>query len=267
MRLAAALVAVLMLAVPARSQDLGSIDFPTSGSPAAQPLFIKGVLLMHSFEYDDAREAFVAAQQADPNFAMAYWGEAMTFNHPVWQRTSPDLARTALNKLAPLPDAKLEANEIARVWGGKSAVYTGAQAREETAKTELTRARIVHFAAHGLFDDDNPMFSQIVLATSRNSREDGTLQAWEMMRLDLNADLVVLSACETARGRIGAGEGLIGLGWAAFMAGSASTIVSQWKVDSQSTADLMIAFHRALQPDASGRRLGHSCCNAKSRIC
>ena len=85
---------------------LGSIDFPTSGSPAAQPLFIKGVLLMHSFEYDDAREAFVEAQKADPGFAMAYWGEAMTFNHPVWQRTSPELAKAALAKLGATPDAR-----------------------------------------------------------------------------------------------------------------------------------------------------------------
>ncbi len=82
------------------------IDFPTSGSPAAQPLFIKGVLLMHSFEYDDAREAFVEAQKADPAFAMAYWGEAMTFNHPVWQRTSPELAKAALAKFAATPEAR-----------------------------------------------------------------------------------------------------------------------------------------------------------------
>ena len=79
---------------------------PDLGIAAAQPLFIKGVLLMHSFEYDDAREAFVEAQKADPGFAMAYWGEAMTFNHAVWQRTSPDLAKAALAKLAPTPDAR-----------------------------------------------------------------------------------------------------------------------------------------------------------------
>ena len=104
----AALLALLALCLvaPAFAQDLGTIDFPTSGSPAAQPLFIKGVLLMHSFEYDDAREAFVEAQKADPNFAMAYWGEAMTFNHPVWQRTSPDLAKAALTKLAPTAEAR-----------------------------------------------------------------------------------------------------------------------------------------------------------------
>jgi tetratricopeptide (TPR) repeat protein len=88
------------------AQELGSIDFPTSGNAAAQPLFIRGVLLMHSFEYEDAREAFVEAQKADPGFAMAYWGEAMTFNHPVWQRTSPDLARAALAKLGATPDAR-----------------------------------------------------------------------------------------------------------------------------------------------------------------
>jgi tetratricopeptide (TPR) repeat protein len=108
MKQRAVLLALLAacVAFPAQSQDLGSIDFPTSGSPAAQPLFIKGVLLMHSFEYDDAREAFVAAQKADPGFAMAYWGEAMTFNHPVWQRTSPDLAKAALNKLGATPEAR-----------------------------------------------------------------------------------------------------------------------------------------------------------------
>src|ERR1700754_2984551 len=92
------LAAVLALTWPSttRSQELGIIDFPTSGNAVAQPLFIKGVLLMHSFEYDDAREAFVAAEKADPGFAMAYWGEAMTFNQAVWQRTSPDSAKAAL---------------------------------------------------------------------------------------------------------------------------------------------------------------------------
>src|SRR4029079_12463653 len=101
------LAAALALVVsPLKSQELGAIDFPTSGSPAAQPLFIKGVLLLHSFEYDDAREAFVEAEKADPAFAMAYWGQAMTFNQPVWQRSSPDLARAALNKLAPTAEGR-----------------------------------------------------------------------------------------------------------------------------------------------------------------
>jgi CHAT domain-containing protein len=67
-----------------------------------------------------------------------------------------------------------------------------------------------------------------------------------MMNLDLHADMVVLSACDTARGRYGAGEGVIGMSWALFIAGSPTTVVSQWKVDSASTTELMLDFHRSL---------------------
>ena len=102
-----AALTIASLNVRARQSELGSIDFPTSGAAAAQPAFLKGVLLMHSFEYDDAKEAFVEAQQADPGFAMAYWGEAMTYNHAVWQQTAPDLARAALARLAPTAEGRL----------------------------------------------------------------------------------------------------------------------------------------------------------------
>ncbi len=108
-RAALVLVAAFVLAsLHGRAQgELGSIDFPTSGSAAAQSAFLRGVLLMHSFEYDDAKEAFQEAQKADPGFAMAYWGEAMTYNHAVWQQTAPDLAKAALARLAPTSDARL----------------------------------------------------------------------------------------------------------------------------------------------------------------
>jgi CHAT domain-containing protein len=69
------------------------------------------------------------------------------------------------------------------------------------------------------------------------------------MNLELRADLVVLSACETARGRVSRGEGMIGLTWALFVAGAPTTVVSQWKVRSDSTAQLMIEFHRRLRSD------------------
>ena len=69
------------------------------------------------------------------------------------------------------------------------------------------------------------------------------------MNLNLNADMVVLSACETARGRIG--EGVIGMTWALFVAGSPTTVVSQWKVESASTTELMLEFHRALRAQNS----------------
>jgi CHAT domain-containing protein len=92
------------------------------------------------------------------------------------------------------------------------------------------------------------MYSQVVLAPSDQAGvEDGLLEAWEIMNLNLNADLVVLSACESGRGRIGAGEGIIGLSWALFVAGIPTTVVSQWKVESASTTTLMLEFHRNLR--------------------
>ena len=67
----------------------------------------------------------------------------------------------------------------------------------------------------------------------------------------MNSDLAVLSACETGRGRVGAGEGIIGLSWAFFVAGCPTTVVSQWKVESASTTELMLAFHRNLKKGQS----------------
>lgn len=86
--------------------QLGKIDFPTSGSAKAQPAFLQGVLWLHSFEYEEARSAFQQAEKADPGFAMAYWGEAMTYDHPVWTQQDLDAARAALNKLAPTPEGR-----------------------------------------------------------------------------------------------------------------------------------------------------------------
>lgn len=88
---------------PAAAGDLGSIDFPTSGAAAAQPDFRRGVLLLHSFEFKSARLAFQAAQKIDPGFAMAYWGEALTHNAPLWGLQDTQAARQALEKLGATP--------------------------------------------------------------------------------------------------------------------------------------------------------------------
>jgi len=104
-----------------------------------------------------------------------------------------------------------------------------------------------------VFDDASPMHSYVLLAQAKNNAvDDGLLEAREIMDLDLRADLVVLSACETARGHIGDGEGVIGLTWAFFVAGTPTTVVSQWQVDSSSTTALMLAFHRARLGPATG---------------
>jgi tetratricopeptide (TPR) repeat protein len=89
------------------ADDLGVIAFPNSGAEAAQKDFVRGVLLLHNFQYGDAAKAFQTAQQADPGFALAYWGEAMTYNHGLWMEQDLDKARAALAKLAPDAAARI----------------------------------------------------------------------------------------------------------------------------------------------------------------
>ena len=88
------------------SVDLGTTHFPTSGAPRAQRDFLRGLLLLHSFEYDAARRAFQAAERTDPNFAMAYWGEALTYNQTLWGEQDLDAARLALTNLAATPEQR-----------------------------------------------------------------------------------------------------------------------------------------------------------------
>jgi CHAT domain-containing protein len=150
--------------------------------------------------------------------------------------------------LEPLPEAERLVTVLGKVYvTNRSKIFVGSEAREETAKLETPKYRIVQFAAHGILNDVSPMYSHIVLAQkAENPAEDGLLEAWEMKDLNLNTDLVILSACETARGRVSSGEGVIGMSWALFIAGAPTTVASQWKVESSSTTELMLEFHRQL---------------------
>src|SRR6266699_1169112 len=85
----------------AQTPGLGTITFPNSGAATAQAPFIRGVLLLHSFEYQDAAQAFREAQRIDRGFALAYWGEALTYTHPVWDEQDRNAARAALQRLGP----------------------------------------------------------------------------------------------------------------------------------------------------------------------
>jgi CHAT domain-containing protein len=144
---------------------------------------------------------------------------------------------------------------LSQVYGaGRSKIYVRAEAREDRAKKEASTCRILQFATHGILDNTNPMYSRLVMSQSGvGEHEDGMLEAWEVMKLDLNAEMVVLSACDTARGRVAGGEGMIGLAWAFFVAGCPTMVVSQWSVEVNSTAELMVEFHKRLKPSFEGR--------------
>jgi len=186
----------------------------------------------------------------------AYGSETrlLAFGNPLVPKETPGRAgRTHRDaSLAPLPHAETEIRQIAALYGARnSRVHLRGDAREEVVKAEAGRYDVLHFATHGVLDDRNALYSRLVFSPPVSATEDGLLEAREIMRLDLRARLAVLSACETARGSVGAGEGLIGLSWALFVAGVPTTVVSQWNVDSSSTTGLMVDFHRNLRGSGS----------------
>jgi hypothetical protein len=115
------LLLLLLASLPARAADLGSLAFPTSAkNPEAQALFERGVAALHSFWYEEAADAFRAARALEPSFAMAYWGEAMSYNHPIWMEQDREAARAVLAKLP-----KDAGNAKEREWLSTLAVLYG----------------------------------------------------------------------------------------------------------------------------------------------
>ena len=164
--------------------------------------------------------------------------------------------------LAAIPEAGDEVRAIGRLFGpGASTVYVVDEALESRVKAEAPGYAIIHFATHGVIDDANPMYSHLLLARREGDREDGALEAREMMKMHLSAELVVLSACDTARGSVHAGEGLTGMAWALFAAGCPSVVASEWPVGSATTAVLMVNFYRKW---LAARAAGHPFAKAEA---
>jgi CHAT domain-containing protein len=160
-----------------------------------------------------------------------------------------------LQKLANLPGAETEANAIAKLLNTQAII--GASATKAAILPKLTSARIVHLATHGLLDDfklsgvpgalAERLPGSIALAPSGN--DNGLLTSSEIFDLKLNAELVVLSACDTGRGDI-RGDGVVGLSRSLISAGVSSILVSLWSVPDAPTASLMTEFYRQIQQNS-----------------
>lgn len=152
-------------------------------------------------------------------------------------------------ELRQLPYTRIEVNEIAALFpAAERRVFLGIDAHEQNVKAiPLDQYRYLHFAAHGIIDEDHPARSGIMLSVGARTNEDGMLQMNEVMRLKLNADLVTLSACRTGLGKLLNGEGMIGLTRSFLYAGAESVAVSLWSVNDIATASLMKSFYKYLQ--------------------
>ena len=162
-------IAILSLLATSAFAQFGEVSFANSGAEAAQPAFLKGLALLHDFEYSSAAESFREAQKIDPDFVMAYWGEAMTYTHPVWYQQDADAARAVLQRLGDRKaktdreNAYLQAIRILYGEGSKNErdnQYAGAMA-----------------ALHEKYPDDvdaTAFYAVALLGTSHNGRDTAT---------------------------------------------------------------------------------------------
>lgn len=180
------------------------------------------------------------------------------FGDSIYPRSAPDApadpeVRETLRRgwpLKPLPSSRKEVEAIAALYP-QAHVYLGPEATEEKAKSLGADSRLVHFACHGLLDERFPLNSALALTLPEHPAEgqdNGLLQAWEIFEsLRLDADLVTLSACDTALGKEMGGEGLVGLTRAFQYAGARSILASLWGVADDSTARFMKRFYGYLR--------------------
>jgi CHAT domain-containing protein/Tfp pilus assembly protein PilF len=201
-------------------------------------------------------------------YADPVYGDLEGAVREAWRSAFGELA-----KLPRLPHSRREVQQIARLYPAADVVLrVGQEAREERVKSgEAERARYVHFAAHGVLNENKPEYSGIVLTLGapsalatragetaqraeperagqrEESAEDGLLQVYEVFNLRLNAEVAVLSACETGLGKEVRGEGMVGLTRAFLYAGAEAVVVSLWKVMDPATAELMVRFYRHLR--------------------
>ena len=156
-------------------QDYGEVAFVNSGPAAAQSAFLHGLAQLHNFEYDDAAEYFRKAQQIAPDFALAYWGEAMTKNHPLWHEEDVRAARLILNRFGDTPAARLAKvrTEREKLYLQSVEVMFGEGAKDERDR----RYEAVLAELHRKFPDDvdaTSFYALSILGTAEHGRDFAT---------------------------------------------------------------------------------------------
>ena len=165
--LALMLVCIALITPLAQSRPaLGRVVFPNSGSSAAQADFLQGVAWLHSFMYEDAIDSFRAAQKIDPSFALAYWGEAMSFSQPLWFFEEVPQARAALAKLAPASDTRIAKAKTPREQGFMRAVEALFGPGEKAARHAAYAGVMSKLAAdHPADDEAQTLYALALMAT------------------------------------------------------------------------------------------------------
>lgn len=229
------------------------------------------------YEYS-ASLALLPPAGKKPKSQFIGYAPGYTKGGPVTERGEQNTCRELdASDFAELGNNQAEVSQITGLLGGQALL--GDKATEAHFKQHAAEARILHFAMHGFLNDCDPLYSGLVFCRPDEmvaggqdpalQGEDGFLHAYEIYNLSLNADLAVLSACNTGRGQLAKGEGVISLARAFKYAGCSNVMMSLWQADDQATAQIMQGFYQYLKEgkgkDASIRQAKLDYLNAANR--
>jgi CHAT domain-containing protein/Tfp pilus assembly protein PilF len=208
----------------------------------------KYLIESHTISLSPSIQTLHLTRHRRPTVETAADGKALVVGNPEMPAITVRLGQPPV-KLNPLPYAEEEAISIASQLGTRA--LTGPDATKAAILPQLAQKRFIHLATHGIFDDLNNSRSLGAIALAPSGADDGLLTAEEIAGLELNAELAVLSACNTGQGRVAA-EGVIGLSRAFITAGTPSVIVSLWAIPDAPTAFLMTQFYTGFVQPGSG---------------
>lgn len=221
---------------------LGYLPFETLPIPN-----IESKMIIEKYDISYAYAAHLLMAQKNNSFQNA--DKSIATYAPQYQSQNQYIAaalRTRSGKnLSDLPGAKREADLIAQLFGGDA--FTGKEVTESQFRQSAKDYKLLHLSMHADMDDVNPMYSHFIFNSEQDSIHDGILTASELHNLQLNADLAVLSACNTGFGTIKKGEGIMSLSRAFRYAGVPSTVMSLWKVPDDATSKIMTSFYQFLK--------------------
>jgi tetratricopeptide (TPR) repeat protein len=205
--LCTALIALIASPLAAQLESVGNLDFPTSGAPEAQKHFLRGVAILHSFGWKQAIEQFQAAQKIDPDFALAYWGETLCYNHPLASEQDGKTPREVLLRLGPTPEARLAKAPTAREKGFLRAVEAlwadGPQKEDWRARRVAYMEEMARLHREFPDDDEVTTFYAVSLLSGARALEDSTF------RLEMRAAALAMEVFKRNRNHPGAAHYII----------------------------------------------------------
>ena len=216
--------------------------------PATEEGFKDLAYLVRKFDISYAPSATIWVQvqqrktenlQQFAGYAPSYESVVLASQRESGQSMDPDENFTSLRY------SQEEVRTAAKRFQGKN--YLGTEATESAFKAQVYDCNIIHLALHGIVDDQNPLRSKLVFSPQNEPSEDGFLYAYELFNLQINAELVVLSACNTGYGKLDKGEGVMSLARAFAQAGSRSLVMSLWAANDQATSMIMDYFYQGLE--------------------